>query len=349
MISKNLNKINKSNIQNTKVKCICCDSIQMKSFKYNNYGYTKLKCQENLFNNLEIKCCANCGFSFSYPNLIESDLSHFYNFNYSAPGTLHSVSWDMKFANYKKRITPRAVAQINLVKVFKDINEIKNVLEIGPGEGDIAKYFKLSKRNISYYVYEQDKSKYKFLKKLGANFLEAEPGSFYKKRYSDKFDFTIMSHSLEHFQSYQILKILNDIFQMTKKGGVLLIEVPNENFSKHSKNQNHAPHLSFFNLDSLKKLIEKTNFDILFIGEVGPKIKTLAHPNKIITIKNKYRKFALLVKTFRFMRSIINLIKILFKNLYYIFFSNSSSIINSENLNYGKDRIFLRCLLVRNM
>ena len=119
--------------------CTCCGSHQYKILPYNNKGYAVLDEESNIFSNLKILSCTECGFSHSYPPLCEKKITTFYKKSYSKPGTIHAVSWQDRFMNYKKAVSTRSVAQLNLVMMFKDINNINSVLEIGPGFGDIKK------------------------------------------------------------------------------------------------------------------------------------------------------------------------------------------------------------------
>ena len=255
-------------------KCACCGNTDYSRHNYNNYGYKLLTEKNNLFHNLDILCCNFCGFAHAYPLLDESKISDFYRKFYSSKDTIHSVSWESNFKYYSKKFSPRAFAQFNLLRTFVDFSTLNNVLEIGPGEGPIAKIFKLMGKHISYHVYEEDLTSIKRLKKLNAIFLENTNGAFLNNEYLDKFDITIMSHSLEHFQYNQVLVVLNNIYKMSRKDGLFLIEVPCENFSSSSLFENHSPHLSFFTIEAFRNLIKKTGFQIVYIGEVGPEKNT---------------------------------------------------------------------------
>jgi cyclopropane fatty-acyl-phospholipid synthase-like methyltransferase len=327
-------------------KCVCCGNTKCNFHNYNNYGYKLLSDENNLFNDLNILCCNICGFAHASPLLEENKITDFYRRFYSSKGTIHSVSWESNFRNSKKKFSPRAFAQINLLRAFIDFSKLNNVLEIGPGEGSIAKLFKLMGIRISYHVYEEDLSCIKRLKKLNSIFLENTNGLFLNNKYLDKFDITIMSHSLEHFQYNQILFILRNVYKMTRKDGLFLIEVPCENFNKSSLHENHSPHLSFFTIEAFRNLIKKTGFQIVYISEVGPNRSTLIkNENKF---KENFRKYKLFVTIYKFLMSVTNLINILLGNLYFRFFSNSMELIKSSESEIGTGRVSIRCLLCKN-
>ena len=234
-----------------------------------------------------------------------------------------------------------------MIKTFKDISNVHNVLEIGPGYGSVKKYFNISGKNINYYVFEEDETKFKLLKKLNACIVPNGSGNFFKDKLANKFDITIMSHSLEHFQNDKILNILNDVYKMTSDNGVFLIEVPSDDFRVDSLEENHSPHLSFFSQDALKKLLEKTDFQIVFISEVGSQKQKTLNNNKLLKLKIRLKNYYILITVFRFLKSILNLTKILFYNIYYTFFSNTNSHIKSSFFDYGSNRDSIRCLLVK--
>ena len=79
-----------------------------------------------------------------------------------------------------------------------------------------------------------------------------------------------MSHVLEHFQAYQLESILTNLLNYLAYDGVLIVEVPNDNFKIFNPEYvNQSPHLSFFSLDSIKILFEKNGFEILYLNTVG--------------------------------------------------------------------------------
>ena len=327
--------------------CICCGSDDYKTLPYNNKGYAVLKKQDNIFAGLKILSCNSCGFSNTYPLLDEEKIVNFYKKSYSKPGTIHAVGWEQRFMNYRKELSSRAVAHVNLIKTFKDILNIHDILEIGPGDGSVKKYFDVSGKNINYYVFEEDETKFQLLKKLNANFISNESGNFFKEELANKFDLTIMSHALEHFQNNKILNIVNDVYKMTSDNGVFLIEVPSVDFRKDSLEENHSPHLSFFSQDALRNLLEKTDFQIAFMCEVGSQKQKTRNNNTFSKLKECLKDYYLLMTIYRSLKSIQNLTKILFYNIYYTFFSNAIDHIKSDFFDYGSNRDSIRCLLVK--
>jgi hypothetical protein len=327
------------------MRCICCGSDQLTEMTYNNYGYQLLKGDENIFNNLSIYNCHNCGFSFSYPLIDKDDLINFYNSNYSAEQMLHAVSWENKFVYNKKRISPRYFCQLLLIGLFKNYETMHNILEIGPGGIKGYQTFRMMGNKAKYYVFEEDSTKYDIINKQNINILTPSSDSFFIKEYENSFDLTLMSHSLEHFQYNKILSIIDDICSMTAIGGVLMIEVPSENYLIDERDVNHSPHLCFFTIDSLRNLILKTKFDIIYIEECGPRKMNKAYSQQSSIVKDKLKTIWIIYSLVKLFKSLKTLFKIIIDNIYFNIFSNFDEILESEEYKYGKNRSSIRCLL----
>ena len=91
--------------------------------------------------------------------------------------------------------------------------------------------------------------------------------------YSEKFDICFSFHVLEHV--YNMKGFIQNMVQITNKGGIIVIEVPNEDdelcqiSDKYQKIVHIPAHVSCFTKDTLSKLIEesgvKDKVDISFI------------------------------------------------------------------------------------
>ena len=327
------------------MRCICCGSDQLNEMDYNNYGYQLLKGDENIFNNLLIYNCHSCGFSFSYPLIDKYDLINFYNSNYSAEQMLHAVSWEDKFVYNKKRISPRYFCQLLLIGLFKNSETIHNILEIGPGGIKGYQTFRMMGNKAKYYVFEEDSTKHDIINKKNINILTSSNDSFFIKEYENSFDLILMSHSLEHFQYNEIRSIIDEIYLMTAIGGVFMIEVPSDNFLTDKRDVNHSPHLCFFTKKSLKKLISKTKFDILYMEECGLKKMNKPFSHKSSIFKQKLKKIRIIYFLIRLLKSLKNLYKIIIDNIYYRINYNFDEILQSEEFKYGDNRSSIRCLL----
>ena len=78
----------------------------------------------------------------------------------------------------------------------------------------------------------------------------------------EKFDISFSMHVLEHV--YNIKGFIKNMFAITKKGGTMIVEVPNEDddlclLSDNYRKITHFPaHVSCFTKDTLSKLVEET-------------------------------------------------------------------------------------------
>jgi hypothetical protein len=85
----------------------------------------------------------------------------------------------------------------------------------------------------------------------------------------------LMSHSLEHYQISDLDSLFSEIKFTLEDSGVIIIEVPHCDMRIHSEIRgNDTPHTLFFSKESLKLLLEKNGFDVLFIDTCGDQWQT---------------------------------------------------------------------------
>ena len=138
---------------------------------------------------------------------------------------------------------------------------------------------------------------------------------------------------------------------MLSPQGRILIEVPNDDCREIDLSQlNHAPHLQFFSIESLRKLIEKNGFKVEFIDSCGPLLKnlpqlhTFAKSDKVCLYVRLIKKYQLIYKIFLFIYGffIEN-----WNNL--IAYHRSDGVIDQANceFSYGGARASLRAVIKR--
>lgn len=332
-----------------KLKCVCCGNLNNYYINYNNYGYEILKkSNEDIFKDLKIHVCQNCGYGWSYPIIENIKLTEFYKTKYSAEGTMHAWSWPQKFVDNKNAISIRYVSQFNLITLFKDKDSIKKILEIGPGQLEGKMTADLLGFKSDYFVFEEDNSKNNLIISNNVKRLNQHEGKFLLKEYSNKFDLVIMSHVLEHFQFDKILETINDIYEMLSSGGCFLIEVPNNDFRNIQADIDHSPHLSFFSQSSFKNLINQTKFKVLFSSSKGNMINKSPYVKPILSgLKKKLKKVFMLKSLVRFLRNLFLFFKIIIKNIENKFFFRKKIYLRSAQFNYANDRQSIVILLVK--
>jgi SAM-dependent methyltransferase len=163
----------------------------------------------------------------------------------------------------------------------------------------------------------------------------------------DEIDVVLMSHSLEHFDIIDIKGLFQDIYDVLGDNGLVIIEVPNVDLRDSNilkRRLNDTPHLSFFSLESLLRLVKKFDFELCFINTVGQlQIVSDSRENNIkgdmdfknlkILLKDSIKKASKYIGLHEYLYKINTRLK------------NHSAFYNNINFRYGGDRDCLRCVL----
>jgi SAM-dependent methyltransferase len=176
---------------------------------------------------------------------------------------------------------------------FVTKNKISNnlILEIGPGKGHFADIYLKNNKTHNYYVIETDKSCHDSLIKMGAKLIDI---SIYLET-NIEFDCIIISHVLEHVSDP--INFLNKVTTKLKKGGVLYIDVPCNDFLHKNLDE---PHLLFFDKLPMFTLLNSLYYINIETKYFGPKIKNLVNKNKISILLEILRK-KLILNGFHFL------------------------------------------------
>lgn len=181
-------------------------------------------------------------------------------------------------------------------KLLEFLPERKSViLDVGCGSG----VFSQRMSNLGHTVKGIDISKEAIMKYkkrgLEGYVVDIDKGFGLK---DNSFDIVWCSDLIEHIYSPEFL--IKEIRRVLKKGGVLLLSTPNSAYfifrilhllGKTCSEIQHPLHLHFFSKKSLKKLIEKSGFEVQrYIGRNTPIIfpKSFINPLiKIMPVKEK--------------------------------------------------------------
>ena len=149
----------------------------------------------------------------------------------------------------------------------------------------------------------------------------------------------LSSHSLEHFTFKGAIKLINEINEGLDPNGVVIMEVPAENFKDpRIISALHAPHFLFFTKYSLKKLFESNGFEVKFIDTCS---FDFDFNHKIINTDKKIPTTPHLDKSFKaFIKKIV-------KSFLLIFNKRGRVLLKDHNFKYGGDRICLRIVATR--
>ena len=253
-----------------KNKCLICNKIDVALMR-------TYKASTKVFQGLELLTCNSCSMVFANPMPSDQELDK-YNSSYFE--NAHGGKSDNPTTN--AFFSGIAKLRYQFVQGFlaeKKVN-VKKVIEIGPGPGYFASHWISRNPQTDYRAIETDSSCHYTLEKSGVKVLKKMDEV--KKDFAD---LVVISHVLEHVSDP--FSFLLFATSKLKKGGVLFIEVPCQDW-KHK--QIDEPHLLFFEKKSIKFLLSKLNFLQIKLTYVGKKIYLLREPSLI-------RSFIIRVKT----------------------------------------------------
>ena len=211
------------------------------------------ECRDNL--NIRIIECNQCGLVYL------SDFSHIGESFYENSGQVRSNK-DTKVLS-----TASVIDTTRRFNQFSSLFVNKSVLDFGCGKGHFL--MKLKNECITSDLNSLEINEdYSF--DLSKNFNHF---SSIDEVENQSMDYITIFHVLEHLSDP--LEILNKLYSKLKTGGKIIIEVPSsddillktynsESFSKYTY---WSLHLYLFNTSTLKKLIDKSLFDIVYVKQ----------------------------------------------------------------------------------
>ena len=279
--------------------CICGNPVSKNSIKY-LHNSCKHESYDHLFTELSIKLCDKCGLGFAYPAPDSSLLADFYQTTYK------------NNPNLERWIDSNSISQLLTGKLFVDFNENDVFVDVGAGVG-------LSFVTASFLLENP---------KLVAIELKQKAITICKKRFPgikiynsvkqavisgfrNSAKIVLMSHSLEHFSWDQIIETLEGVKDLLNDEGVLIIDVPNDDFRTQKKDirKNDTPHLYFFSLESILLLLKLTGFKVLYHGLFHKKISDACnfnHQHNEKSLNEKNNKISTLLGLKQMLRSLIS-------------------------------------------
>jgi 2-polyprenyl-3-methyl-5-hydroxy-6-metoxy-1,4-benzoquinol methylase len=214
--------------------------------------------------------CYKCGLYFFYSDDkgIEKKCEEYYKKTYW--NTVRK-SWDekRKFINIiikvLRKLKTEPLQQLwhyRIIKGYAPAKKSEKFLDIGCAKGDFMLFF--SKKGFDVRGIEPDKKNTRIVNKLFKKEV-CTNGLVEKVKLKDKFDVIYLCHVFEHLIRPDIFlkKLKNNL----NKEGVIFLEVPNCENKRilHISIKKH-PHIYSFTLNSMKKLFEKSGYEILKIG-----------------------------------------------------------------------------------
>lgn len=329
-------------------KCLICRSKDEKdSISYNNYDYSFLSSHpddKNIFSQLEILTCNNCNFSFAFPAINKEELKEFYKRDYSDSRGPHGGFKKLKVYTWKYSFDARSLSQLMLAGQYIDLSKVENFLDVGPSYGTSFRMFRKLGHNPNCFAIEYDESKHKGLNRMNVNIIKPDNINMALDSINKSFDIILMSHVLEHFDASDLVEIINNLKKALSDKGLLIIEVPNDkNNSNYLNGKNHIPHLSFFSIKSLKKLLIDNGFNIDFISTARKKRKFINH--QLLNdskLKSNFRSLKPIYFLYSFFR--YGVLQDLLSIWNYYMNNNISHFLNSPDFTYGADRMIIRSI-----
>jgi SAM-dependent methyltransferase len=246
-------------------KCVSCGSVDFFTTPYiNNQTSTRVI----PWNELNVKCCNNCGLGFAFPLPTAELLQKFYQLDYHADPQSYSKVF------FTRRIHPGYLSQALNVALFADVSQKAeiNYLDIGCGAfGHSFNAFSKVYHNkkVNYFGIDADPLAKKMLEQNSITWLGDDYQSL--NNCGKQFDIITLSHCLEHLALEDALHFLERARNFLTKEGVLFIEVPHDDFrNKQRQLSPSSPHTIFFTPEALSNIAAAAGFSVLFCRALGP-------------------------------------------------------------------------------
>lgn len=263
------------------------------------------------FANKDIYFCDQCKVGSVYPKLSNAVLSRYYD-----------QYWGKNVVIDTKELMPlfhiKAVARFEYFKKFLPKQKKIRILDIGAGFGIIRKTF-LSP--IEYHAVEIDPDAAYYLKTV----IKADGVYSSVDDTTGTFHLIILSHILEHMNDPSILML--EQAKHLSTGGIIFIEVPNSDYLYKNK---YEPHLVFFTPNGLRRIVERTGYNVISVDTCGSEIQKLQKAIELRKKKGLVTGFRSVVKVLLSERAVKIINNIKRKTRY------------DSHFSYGADRRWIR-------
>ena len=196
----------------------------------------------------------------------------------------------------KRIISKKDFTYRNIVGVLDKFCRGKNVLDIGSGVGTLDLYLAQKGRQVTGIEISQravDIAR-QSQRLLGINKIKFIRGDFFQLKIREQFPFVICSEVLEHLSNEQ--QAINKIYRLIKPEGLLLITVPSQNaplikLGAIKKFDQVSGHLRRYTLDSLRLLLEKNQFKVIYTQKTEGLVRNSLYVfklNLVIKLANRF-------------------------------------------------------------
>lgn len=197
--------------------------------------------------------CKNCSFVFTTPIPYQKEIDEFYS------------KFDYKDSLLAEKVI-RSDAKRSLGIISKYVKTVGGLLDVGCGRG----YFLDEAKKLGWKTHGIDASELVTDYARSKLHLDVFRGDIFSFQITQAFDLITLNQVIEHFVNPE--ELINQCDKHLVKGGLLYIATPNvESVSARVLKDNfdhYIPpeHLSYFNQRTLKKLLEKLGYKVLYVG-----------------------------------------------------------------------------------
>lgn len=220
---------------------------------------------------LPLVCCKNCGFVYVSPLPCDDNIDRYYTTAAFWQQKM-STSVNYKFSNWREVFKSnsslderlqRAERQFAYIRKYaKNFGKDASVLDVGAGFSPFL-YVCQKNKLKNLYAIEPLQEICDFLKKQGVTITTHMVEEWFVNSPDRKYDLIVVSHVLEHLKNPEYF--LSRIGKFLKLNGILCIEVPN----RDDRQQFHCGlHFLFFDVNTLKLILEKHSFKVINAGNV---------------------------------------------------------------------------------
>ncbi|WP_276359556.1 class I SAM-dependent methyltransferase [Daejeonella sp. H1SJ63] len=207
--------------------------------------------------------CSNCGLVYLEQMPSDQQLDKFYKTYWQGSEAVQSAS-----RNSLQLYKAQGLSRLSFLIEKTGSIENKTILDFGAGHALFGEILKEQGVNSKYFAVEADAEIVKDIEAKGMKAAEHIEGLGEKE-----FDIIVIFHVLEHVTDPK--SFLKSIVKFLKKGGILFIESPNQDFLFKA---NFQPHTLFFNEKSLSFLLRELEMPDFHIYSFGRAL--LSIPNE---------------------------------------------------------------------
>ena len=207
--------------------------------------------------------CSNCGLVYLEQMPSDQQLDKFYKTYWQGSEAVQSAT-EASLQLYKAQCLSRLSFLIEKTGSIEN----KTILDFGAGHALFGEILKEQRVNSKYFAVEADAEIVKDIEAKGMKAAER-----IEELEEKEFDIIVIFHVLEHVTDPK--SFLRSIGKFLKKGGILFIESPNQDFLFKA---NFQPHTLFFNEKSLCFLLNQLEMPAFHIYSFGRALSSI--PNE---------------------------------------------------------------------